>query len=132
MNTYADAYIDEYITMHQSFTTEDLRAFIKSRRPKQVPPSASLGHYLRTHPLLEGTPGNPYTWHRKDMPAGMQALLRTVWMEGAVPMHELRERYGPAVDRANDAGMICRGEDTQAVAYLLTRRGITYARGLVV
>lgn len=130
MNAYAADRMNEYIAQHDRFTTEDLYCYIKTRSPKQAPSKREIGHYLITIPLIKAETGTTDTWRRIDLPAGIPELLRAVWRAGSLPMQELRERYGPAVDSAAFAGMILRAESRTACDYILTRRGISYMRGL--
>lgn len=131
MNRWTQLHADRYIRDHAEFTTEDLHAHLRAISPKQAPSRGTLGHYLKTHPLLahpEG--GSSCEWIRLDIPEGIGALLRAVWQEGAIPMQELRREYGEAVDKAARAGMILRAEEYGRADYILTRRGMAYAKGV--
>lgn len=131
INRWAQFHADRYIRDHTEFTTEDLHSYLRKVTPRQVPSRGTLGHYLKTHPLLahpEG--GDTYEWIRLDMPDGIGDLLRAIWTEGAMPMQELRREYGEAVDKAARAGMILRAEEYGRADYILTRRGMAYAKGV--
>lgn len=131
MNRWVQTHADRFIRDNAEFTTEDLHAYLRSISPRQAPSRTSVAHYLKTHPLIthpEG--GRSYEWIRLDMPDGIGDLLRAVWQEGAIPMQELRREYGEAVDKAARAGMILRAEEYGRADYILTRRGMAYAKGV--
>ena len=130
MNTYAERYIDKWVEEHPTFTTWELVQHLKTVTPKQTPPIRELAHGLSTRPDLEYVAAKEPYWRRIDLTAPAESLLHTVWIEGAVPMHELRANFGPAVDEACSKGMILRAEGEGKCDYLLTRRGISYVRGL--
>lgn len=131
MNRWVQTHADRYIRDNAEFTTEDLYAYLRAISPRQAPSRTSVAHYLKTHPLIthpEG--GRSYEWIRLDMPDGIGDLLRAVWQEGSIPMQELRREYGEAVDKAARAGMILRAEEYGHADYILTRRGMAYAKGV--
>lgn len=131
INRWAQFHADRYIRDHTEFTTEDLHSYLREVAPRQLPSRGTIGHYLKTHPLLahpEG--GDTCEWIRLDIPDGIGDLLRAIWTEGAIPMQELRREYGEAVDKAARAGMILRAEEYGRADYILTRRGMAYAQGV--
>ena len=132
MNAYAVIYIEEYLQSHAVLTTAELLDYVKKCTRRNVPTARELGHYLSHRADFEYIASKhlPY-WRRIDLTPGAKGLVMAMWEDGAIPMHELRSAYGPAVDEATAKGLILRAESAERVDYMLTRKGVTFARELM-